>query len=157
MTSEVKMLLRLQPHVLVEVRIQSTSSCDNFSLVGYFANWAKLRLMAVNLCWTNFNVHLDIVYFFCMLICKGDFRMLATSHSAAGKMPGHNFHIRRNGQTVLPSEVKYPKHTVGYIDSIVVRWSKGAPPIPEVEGLKRILGHEAWIMKYEKNEFRFSA
>ena len=34
MTSEVKMLLRLQPHVLVEVRIQSTSSCDNFSLVG---------------------------------------------------------------------------------------------------------------------------
>ena len=47
--------------------------------------------------------------------------MLATSHSAAGKMPGHKFHIRRNGQTVLPSEVKYPKHTVGYIDSIVVR------------------------------------
>ena len=34
MTSEVKMLLRLQPHVLEEVRIQSTSSCDNFSLVG---------------------------------------------------------------------------------------------------------------------------
>ena len=53
-------------------------------------------------------------------ICKGDFRMLATSHSAAGKMPGHNFHIRRNGQTVLPSEVKYPKHTVGYVVSSVV-------------------------------------
>ena len=46
--------------------------------------------------------------------------MLATSHSAAGKMPGHNFHIRRNGQTVLPSEVKYPKHTVGYVVSSVV-------------------------------------
>ena len=33
---------------------------------GYFANWAKLRLIAVNMCWTNFNVHFDIVYFFCM-------------------------------------------------------------------------------------------
>ena len=43
----------------------------------------------------------------------------------------HNFHIRRNGQTVLPSEVKYPKHTVGYIDSSVVRRSKRSPPIPE--------------------------
>ena len=57
--------------------------------------------------------------------------MLATSHSAAGKMPGHNFHIRRNGQTVLPSEVKYPKHTVRYVDSIVVRRSKRTPPVPE--------------------------
>ena len=56
--------------------------------------------------------------------------MLATSHSAAGKMPGHNF-IRRNGQTVLPSEVEYPKHTVGYVDSIVVRRSKRTPPVPE--------------------------
>ena len=63
MTSEVKMLLRLQPHVLVEVRIQSTSSCGNFSLVGTSPIG---RLMAVNMCWTNFNVHLDIVYFFCM-------------------------------------------------------------------------------------------
>ena len=38
---------------------------------GYFANWAKLRLMASKLCWTNFNVGSDIYFFVCMQYAKG--------------------------------------------------------------------------------------
>ena len=36
------------------------------------------------------------------------FKMLATSLSDSGKLPGHHVYARRNVETVQPIEVKYP-------------------------------------------------
>ena len=69
----------------------------------------RLRHSAVKiLILSEVNVHLDITKGFPCIRNENGFRMLAKSHSNHGKMPGHNFHPRRNAKTVQPSEVKYP-------------------------------------------------
>ena len=65
---------------------------------GYFAIW--LTSIAL-LNWGRPPWQSELL---CARSAKG-FKMLATSHSNHGKIPGHHFHPRRNVETVQPSEV----------------------------------------------------
>ena len=78
-------------------------------LLGRTSPLGLLRHAATNrLLRCQVNVYTDIVDLLSCIRNANGFRMLVTSHSNHGKMPGHHFHPRRNVETVQPIEVKYP-------------------------------------------------